>query len=346
MTADRRSTNHDGAPSDRPARAWVLNLDAEHELEAARSYAPTLHLREIVARESRRLIGTLVGPNDVVVTDEDVTRGTETARRARGLEGLAWSPTPRALATLRAVGARPVATPDVSVLRTVNARPFAALVREPLALDSFDKHVVTTLEDVLARLARPAVDGWLVRRTFGAAGRGRRRIASGAPSSAEQAWIVAGLRLGPLVIEPWVTVTTEYTRSAWVHVDGHVSISPPCFQRTTEHGAWTSTERAPVGDVSREDDARLEEAVQRVGDALARSGYFGPFGIDAYRHRVPGSTATVLNPLSEINARFTMDWATAMVHAPEQGDARRRLDDWVRAAPATAPVAAPTPRPG
>ena len=50
-----------------------------------------------------------------------------------------------------------------------------------------------------------------------------------------------------------------------------------------------------------------------AAEVLARAGYFGPFGIDAYRHRAQdGSARTVLNPLSEINARFTMDWALAM----------------------------------
>jgi len=92
-----------------------------------------------------------------------------------------------------------------------------------------------------------------------------------------------------------------------------VRISAPCFQQTTREGAWTGTERAGAGEVSREDDSELEAAVAAAGAALARAGYFGPFGIDAYRHRaLDGSARTVLNPLSEVNARFTMDWALAL----------------------------------
>lgn len=308
------------------SRAWVLNLDAEHELSAHKSYAPTASLRAIVARERMRLVGSLVAPHDVVLTEDAHARGAATDRRAEGLEGFAWCPTPRALAQLSAAGARPVASPGLDVLRRVNARPFAALERAPLARSSFEKHVVATLDEVLSRLALPASDGWLVRRTFGAAGRGRRRIASGTPSPAEMAWIEASLRSGHLVVEPWVRVTREFTRSAWVHRGGSVVISPPCFQATTPHGSWTRTERAERGAVSREDDARLEEAVAVAGAALARAGYFGPFGIDAYRHRTADGTATVLNPLSEINARFTMDWATAMSAVPESGEALLRLE--------------------
>ncbi len=216
------------------------------------------------------------------------------------------------------------------MLRTVNARPFAAAVRGELAGASFEKHVVSTPDEVLARLALDAPLGWLVRRTFGAAGRGRRRIAAGRPSPAERDWIEASLRLGALVIEPWVEVTREYTRSAWLGTDGRVTISAPCFQATNEHGAWTATERAARGELDRADDAELERAVAAAGAALARAGYFGPFGIDAFRHRaLDGGARSVLNPLSEINARFTMDWATAMAHEAHSGEARARLDAWM-----------------
>lgn len=294
--------------SDAPPRVWVLNLDAEHELEAGRGYAPTQHLRAIVARESRRLVGGLVAPGDIVLAEGELDPATR--ERVRGLEGRAWSPTPRALARLAAAGVLVPATPPVEVLRSVNARPFAAAVRAPLVGASFAKLVVATLEPTLLALAAPAEHGWLVRRTFGAAGRGRRRIAQGKPTPAERAWLVASLQRGPLVIEPWVVVTREYTRSGSVTPHGEVVISPPCFQQTTREGAWTRTELAERGAVSREDDALLAAAFEAAGHALAHAGYFGPFGIDAFRHR--SAHGEVLNPLSEINARFTMDWTLAL----------------------------------
>lgn len=288
--------------------AWVLNLDAEHELEHGRTFTPSNHLRELVARESRRLSGSLVGPHDIVLDERDLTSG---ARRANGLLGVAWSPTPRALALLRAAGARPIETPAVEVLRTVNSRPFAAALRAEHAPSSFEKHVVAALDGALAQLTRPAALGWLVRRCFGAAGRGRRRIASGAPDAGELAWLVASLRTGPLVIEPWVEVTREFTRSGWVAPDGSVSISSPCLQAVSASGAWTATERDETHETRRDEDRQLAEMFERAGRTLAANGYFGPFGIDAYRHRA-GDGREVLNPLSEINARFTMDWATAL----------------------------------
>jgi hypothetical protein len=64
-------------------RVWVLNLDAEHELEAGARYAPTRHLAAIVARESRRLLGTLVAPGDVVLV-----KASRAARLERVAEAL------------------------------------------------------------------------------------------------------------------------------------------------------------------------------------------------------------------------------------------------------------------
>ena len=311
----------------RAPRAWVLNLDAESELAAPRRYAPTRHLREIVERERAKLVATLLAPGDVLVTDEGLRGDPTLAERVADLEGVAWSPTPTALALLARAGARVPGTPSLEVLRTVNARPFAAAVREPFARSSFAKQVVTTREAALAQLALPAELGWLVRRTFGAAGRGRRRIHAGKPDAGELAWLDASLALGPLVIEPWVQVTTEFTRSGWVGADGVVTISRPCFQRTTEQGAWIATERAPVGEVAGEDDRALAGAFEAAGRALAGAGYVGPFGIDAYRHRrTDGRPGTVLNPLSEINARFTMDWALALSPTEQAREAGARLD--------------------
>jgi hypothetical protein len=47
--------------------------------------------------------------------------------------------------------------------------------------------------------------------------------------------------------------------------------------------------------------------VTRVAAALLQAGYFGPFGIDAFRYELGGRTK--LQPRCEINARYTMGFA-------------------------------------
>jgi hypothetical protein len=296
--------------------AWVLNLDAEEEFAARQHYTPTQRFAAIVAEQRGRLVAgdpraagvpagaQLVQPGDLVV-DEHTPAGA-----ARGFEGRAWSPTPRALALLERAGADIGWRVPLDVLRTVNARGFASDVRAPLALDAFAKDAACDIETLLAIVARPSADGWLVRRTFGAAGRGRRRVPSGAPDEPTRAWMLASLAKGPLVVEPWVTVLREATVSGLVGADGSVRVAAPCFQRTTKQGAWLFTDRANAGELERRDDARLVEAAEHAGAALAAAKYTGPFGIDAFQYR--GSNGrVVLTPLSEINARVTMDWAVA-----------------------------------
>ena len=56
-----------------------------------------------------------------------------------------------------------------------------------------------------------------------------------------------------------------------------------------------------------------------VAKALFRAGYFGPFGIDGYRYDWAGASGFCA--LSEINARFTMDWMEGM-----QGRGRELLE--------------------
>ena len=50
-------------------------------------------------------------------------------------------------------------------------------------------------------------------------------------------------------------------------------------------------------------------------------GYFGPVGLDAMLYRMPGSSAALLHPIVEINARKTMGWVALhyqKTHHPDQ----------------------------
>lgn len=259
----------------------------------------------------------------------------------------AWMPTTRAHAIAAKLGTRlslesltaqaSTSTPDLATLTLANARDFTAALHARLTNEAGEvflagddpkhahkKAIAPTLDIALELLARPAPLGWLVRRRFGAAGRGRRKL-YGAPldsiqtsaahlSAADLAWLEASLRTGPLVIERFVEIQTEYTRSGFVTQTGDVLLSEPCFQATNATGAWTRTERPlETGDIARADDLALSLALESAGRELAAIGYAGPFGIDAFRYSDPDRPGhTRLNPLSEINARLTMDWRLAM----------------------------------
>jgi hypothetical protein len=161
-------------------------------------------------------------------------------------------------------------------------------------------------------LASPSPTGtWLLKRGFGFAGRGQRRV-SGTPSDEDLRWIAASIRRdGGLAVEPLVTVTLELATHGIAGADGSVVLGATCVQRCDENGAWIESRFADDGDLaSRERHALVEEA-RRVGAALVAAGYFGPFGVDAFRWQDPAG-ADRLQARSEINARYTMGWSLGM----------------------------------
>jgi hypothetical protein len=61
-----------------------------------------------------------------------------------------------------------------------------------------------------------------------------------------------------------------------------------------------------------------------VAQALLEAGYFGPFGIDAFRW-VDRAGVERFNPRCEINARYSMGWAVGM--GSRRPDLDPRLSD-------------------
>ena len=82
--------------------------------------------------------------------------------------------------------------------------------------------------------------------------------------------------------------------------------------QSSARGAWLTTELLPAGGAASDAEQaiarRLREQATRVGAALTREGYFGPFGIDAYTYRDELSDVH-FQAASEINARYSMGFA-------------------------------------
>jgi hypothetical protein len=89
--------------------------------------------------------------------------------------------------------------------------------------------------------------------------------------------------------------------------DGSVEIHEPLVQECDRASAWVGCRPAEKEDLSPSEGAQLDQSAFLVAGALAKAGYFGPFGVDAYRW-VRSSGERVLNPRGEVNARFTMGW--------------------------------------
>lgn len=278
--------------------AWVLNFDAEDELASpvarkTASAAMTARLAPLVDR----LIG-LVVPGDVVVRD-----GVE----ARGLMGRAWCPTPTALAQMKRAGAEAPNAPSLEILRRANDRAFSAALGQTLPGAS-----LATSRVEVERIVGRGPGDWLMKRAFGYAGRGRRKVHAGPLAELDARWVEASLRQGALQIEPWVVRLADFALHGYVDERGSLRLGDATTQRCDPHGAWQSTELARDDELSRDEATALTREASRAAAGLHACGYFGPFGVDAYRWRDEETGAERFNPRSEINARYSMGWGVGM----------------------------------
>ncbi len=270
------------------ATAWVLNLDADVELGTRGPYTPSRAVERAMELHAATLASTLLGPDDVLIGKGD----------ARSLPGRAFCPTRRALALLETAGAIPEPHPDHEVLRRVNGRGFAASLGPTIG-----GVFVESLDRALDMLSRPPAIAscWRVKRAFGMAGRGQRVVTPGALDDADRTFLRSAIADG-VQIEPQLAIEQEFALHGRLAADATLRVGRVVEQSCDARGQWLGTRLVEVEAAVAE---RLDGELRRVGEALSASGYFGPFGIDAFRYRTPDGELA-LQPRSEINARYSM----------------------------------------
>ncbi|MCC6782191.1 MAG: hypothetical protein IT457_05075 [Planctomycetes bacterium] len=276
-------------------RVFVANLDAE------------LELADAAYRRSARMVASIRSRLPAVPGLAIVTRA-DLPRDARFRAGDAWCPTPSACALLRELGLS-LPAPSPEILRRVNHRAFAAALGPLLPGAGF----CTSLDDCAAVFAQAPARAWLCKRALGFAGRLRKRLVPEGLDDAARTWLAASFdgAGGGLLVEPFVAIEAEFSLHARLDERGRlVSGAPVCF-RADADGAFTGAREAREGELGEAEEAALRDALSRCATALHAAGYFGPFGIDAYRWR-DESGRLRFQPLGELNARYTMAWWVGM----------------------------------
>lgn len=276
-----------------PRLAFVLNFDAEHELEAGARWTAPEALRARLATIAR----TMYLPEGAIA----VTPGTALPE---GFEGRLWCPTPRAVASLRAAGLHAPDAPSFDVIRRVNERGFAASLARGELEPTLASRDVEELADFVTR-AGPT-GAWRLKRGLGASGRGQRTVQSGALGPEDRSWLARAVRFAPVYVEPEIAIERELAVYGWARRERGVELTGIRGQTTDARGHFLRCGRIEAADCG-EHARPLLEAAERVGVALLEAGYHGPFGIDGYLHRSPGG-ALRLRAISEINARYCMGW--------------------------------------
>ncbi len=284
------------SPRGRGHAAWVFNLDAEDELAHPGAHTPN---GAMIARIESLLprLGALISPGDQILFPGSGEK------LKPGLVGRAWCPTRWALAQMERAGVELPPVPSMEVLRTVNHRRFNHDLGQTLPGAGYAEN-----EHELAALLTPNHDTWLLKRPFGYAGRGRRKLRLADRLPADQSWIDASLRSGEgLQVEPWLERVFDCALHGSLDETGEATFGAPTIQEVDDTGAWQSSRLAHDGELMPIELERLTTEAQRAAEALHQAGYFGPFGLDAYRYG-----ANDFQPRSEINARYSMGWAVGM----------------------------------
>lgn len=279
---------------------WILNLDAEDELaRLPRVWTRQAAAEERLARAAVRL-GSLLRGEPVLGAHQKLT-GEFFART--------WCPTPSALAAASALGLTLPEAPAWPILRRVNHRSFSAALGQTLPRAAFVSSA-TELESLLDRAA--AGESWILKRPLGYAGRGRRKVWAKKLTQADRHWIERSFLGGEgLQAEPEVERVLDCALHGYLFPDGAARLGSPALQRCDASGAWLESSIASPGDLAEDELEQLHEAAAQTHRALHHAGYFGPFGIDAYRWRDPRGEIR-FQPRSEINARYSMGWGVGM----------------------------------
>jgi hypothetical protein len=273
---------------------WLLNLDADLELQDPATYRdlalPPERLRELQSR-----MFDLVAADDVMI-------GSQLVASADVVQ--AFCPTPTALARIAALGLVPPCAPPFAVLRRVNDRRFCAELGQTLPRANF----IEDMQALEQHIEQPSPSGsYVIKRAFSFAGREQRRVHGSVLDASTRGFCERSFKRNEGVqIEPWVERLADYSKHGHVGRDGKLLIGTTRGQQIDPMGRFQQMLPDAIT-ITEPEDATLTANATLVGAALHNAGYFGPFGIDAFRYKLPNETIA-FNPRCEINARYTMGY--------------------------------------
>jgi len=279
--------------------AWVLNLDVELELADPDYRRSARMCRRIEELAPRFLAGFEDEIEPVLPWQPRPLRDVD--------EGRAWCPTPAALSVLVACGVAQPDAPPESVLLRVLSREFAASLGHglPGAIFTHDP------AEVEAKVAQACDSSrWLLKRSFGFSGRERKLVTRGALDATTRRWVEASVEHG-VRVEPWVEIVREFGLHGRIARDGTIELGAPVVQ-VCDNGAWVDSRRIVGDEIGGNEREQLFAVAIECAGALVSAGFFGPFCVDGYRWRQADGTER-FQALGELNARYTMGFATGMV---------------------------------
>lgn len=269
--------------------AFFPNLDADHELGVEGPYQPRKETLAAIASQTPALASLVHGHP---VLDRAAPAPFEPAQ---GELAVCWCPTRHAQSVLQRAGWPLPKAPPHDVLRRVNSRRFIA--------EHGPNRIGRRWVDAGSERSFIATGRFRLKRAFGFAGRGQRVVGTQL-SPDDRRWIEDSLA-GGFSCEPEFELALELSLHGYVDRAG-LLLGDPCRFVCDRFGSpvhFEPLERTPY-------ETELRHTATVVATALSDAGYFGPFGIDAFVANT--AEGELLNPLSDLNARFTLAWSVGM----------------------------------
>ncbi len=258
----------------------LANLDFEYEL-AGGTLPPSL------ARRWRHVLRLLPEAREATCLDPGDWPGTVDGKL------LAWGVTPRVLQL-----APHQQFPSPEVVRQVNDKRFSHHLEKRFGVELPYARLVASLEE-LEEAVRDCPYDWVLKHPLGMSARERAVGKRGRLSDSGRGWARKQLVQWSLLFEPWVDPRRDFSMHFEIARDGSVQFVGHCQLVPDPGGVYRGNQVLPGQEVPGQALACGGE----VASELARLGYWGPVGIDAFEGML-GDLA-VLRPLVEINARYS-----------------------------------------
>jgi uncharacterized ferritin-like protein (DUF455 family) len=236
-----------------------------------------------------------------------------------------WSPAAKKyFAPLESSLLSPLKTPnlgDATSELCLFSKFTAASIREQLKLDSLPRAYVSELETIdatIENLRKNQGHKAIVFKTpFSTSGRGMCRVLSDSPKDKELAWLKSAIKQhGKVLAEPWLDKVADLSAHIDILENGDVHFVGLTRFWTTSGGQYRGHILGRVMDdfdtvaLQQWHDEQqgwqktLRETALEIGQIAAKSGYFGPLGIDAFIYR--DKDRLTLRPMIELNPRWSM----------------------------------------
>lgn len=259
----------------------VANLDFEYEL-AGRNGLPAS-----VARRWRHVLRLLPEARRATCLDPVNLTGP-----VQG-ELLPWGVTPRVVQM-----APHQDFPDPAVVRRVNDKQFSHELEKRFGVELPCARLVTSLEELEAAVADCPHD-WVLKHPMGVSARERAVGKQGRISDSGRGWARKQFVNWTLLFEPWVDPRRDFSMHFEIARDGSVEFVGHCQLVADPGGVYRGNQLVPGQELA----GRALACGREVAGELARLGYWGPVGIDAFEGVL--GEHPVLRPLVEINARYS-----------------------------------------